>query len=261
MSKQNTLVCALSTCCLVLSIVVILFCFGVFEEIGSQNNHETAAPKNVVPDFQTPEATIEYLVKAINASDSNQMLQAFAIEEGATRRDFVAVGEMVGAFDAAFFLPPNYEEYKQFNKHYLAYQALKSIAELRFRLVLSDEYRAHLYGYERSKNVEIEELVKRMDPKNTPVLNIVKISRSEYLNDELVQRNAKKRAVADGAKDVTERAVLFEIEGRLYAGGFELHCYDNSWLISGLYAGYAGFSPPLQPLDSEAEFDQQLKRK
>lgn len=164
----------------------------------------------------------------------------------------------------AGYLPSEYELYALYNKSVAQAQILRQLSWMTFSVILSERYKKFLEGANLlgdDLDFVIDGVVGDMNPAKMQEIKIVKFGKSHLLDNTRTQKNFNLQANNLGANSMTSRAVLYDINGDYYVGGFQLLEYNGSWLITALYdilIGQSGFGT-LVKVNSEAEFKAMLK--
>lgn len=74
----------------------------------------------------------------------------------------------------------------------------------------------------------------------------VDLPRKAILESDKNAENFSKTAKLYGAQEMTERIVLYELDGRTFLGGFQLYRYASGWKICSLHSNLAGLPATVQ---------------
>jgi len=203
-----------------------------------------------VPDFPslsfpTPEKVIERVVDRIRGGDLAGVLEASAIGEQAGGYDFPAFSKRLSAMVLnTQMAPAGPKLYDDINKLQLAWQISRQVKFFAFSFNGSekaDGKTVFLPPDDPKSNERINAFIASVDPAKLAGLKIVKIARLglEQTN-ERVKKNFSDQAKLYGASELSERMVLYSLDGRYFCGGFSLIRYGTAWKLNGLYSTLGG---------------------
>lgn len=254
--RKNLAAWILAAVSLVLAVMLVLMSVGVVP-VGSN----TAQGLNN-PSFETPEDAIEHFIQCVKADDIEGALSACAIDEIASSYDFEAMIKRIECIPPATqYLPSEYKIYERFNQSSAQNHILRQLSYMALSVTLPKEYVGLLQSCMLTDNeVDFDNVVEDMNPQLIRDIEIVKIDQHHLLENETHQKNIKKQAKINGADRTTSRAVLYELNGDYYVGGFTLMEFDGCWKISTLQDVLINQSifGILYRIDSKADFDKIL---
>jgi len=194
------------------------------------------APAGASQSFPTPESAITSFIERVKAEDYDGALDACAVNEIATRYDYEALIKSVGAlFPTLRYLPPEYGLFVANNRRAVECQILQQLSWIALSVALPAEYEDFLKMRTLLDSaIDFDHVVADMNPEKLLRINIIKIGTSHLLDSERHQEYLARQARIYGADVATSRAVLYEIDGGYYVGGFQFFRYDGEWLISAL---------------------------
>lgn len=186
--------------------------------------------------FPTPESAITYFIEHVKAEDYDGALHACAVNEIATRYDYEALIQSVRAlFPTLRYLPSEYGLFVANNRRAVEYQILQQLSWIALSVALPAEYEDFLQMRTLLDTaIDFDHIVGDMNPQKLFKIEIVEIEKSQLLESERHLEYLARQAQIYGADAATSRAVLYEIDGTYYVGGFQLLRYDGEWLISAL---------------------------
>lgn len=196
------------------------------------------------PVFPTPEDAIRHFVAALAENDFEKAVQAFAIDEYADGYDFNGMLDRLKALmPMTQMAPSEYEMFAEINKA----SALSTLANQTKMMVYSffvPEVKGGTTMYVGGDREDAQAFAEAVDPGKLKNLKLLRIDPpvQHILNSEKNVENFTKMAVVYGAEEMTERIVLYELDGKLFLGGFGLLRYGEGWKILRLNSILANLS-------------------
>jgi hypothetical protein len=217
---------------------VVLVCLIVFLVVGCANTQNSKSSDSKKQYFDTPEAAIKFFVKNIAEENAEAALLAFPIDEDMRKFQFTKYSKLYTLIRPKENLAPSeYEFFLNTNK----WESTGKNAK---------ELRAFMYGFlgvesvedyiTVSKESDAFQFIDQVNPKLLKELKIVEIAPMGDSN-KIAKKTWTEEAQVFGATQLVERAVLYEISGINYYGGFRLLKYENSWRIFTVYPILTGF--------------------
>jgi hypothetical protein len=181
----------------------------------------------------TPEDAVTAYVAGIAAADFDKVLATTAVEEMASKYDFVAQAVRFEAFTFADMLAPsNYDFYAQMNVAFLQSTIARQAMFLAYSLTSSEDLSNVTISPVDQQRAQT--FVSEVNPVWLKDLSVVEIRfpSAKLENDPRVMSNFAAQAGIYGADEVTERAALLSLDGRDYEIGFTLIRYGASWYVA-----------------------------
>ena len=229
-----------------MSLVLYLFTFHILS--AQVNETET-------PEFNTPEAAIEYFIKSVKNNDIYDAFKACAVYEYSENFDFSKYTEYIQAMILGYSPAPSGNEiFTQINIIDRMYTLSSQIKYLCYSLLSEEIADGNIIFPENDQRVSA--FIQSLDTSRLSDLEIVeiKIPFPDVITSERYNAFAEKLAACFGADTATERIVLYRFEGSYFASGFHLLLYGDNWKIDGLNSAVAGTSPltVIEPCPPEA---------
>lgn len=241
---------------ILLAIVIVLMFTGVFS-VNAISSEPSIS-------FKTPEDAINYFIECVKNEDIDGALRACAAEEIAQGFDYEAMIKRIACLMPTIeYLPSEYDMFLDYNRLSTKSRILRQLAWMTFSITLPEEYDAFLdMSPIMGQDIDLDKVVDDMNPEILKDIEIVEIDESGYLHTDQHQNNLKRDAEVYGADDATSRAVLYEVDGKYYVGGFALYEYDGRWLIARLNEVLINqpVMGTLIKVESKSEFQDMLKR-
>ena len=203
-----------------------------------------ALAQGETPIFSKPEDAIRHFVASLSENDLQKALQACAVEEYAEGYDFAGmVDRMKTLLPMQQMAPSEYGLFAQMNK-ISAMGTLVSQMKMMIYSFFVPEVKEGKPMYVGGSLEDGNKFAEAVDPGKLKNLKLLRIDppRQDILNSKLNVENFTKTAVLCGAQEMTERIVLYELDGRLFLGGFGLLRYADGWKIQRLNSNLAGLS-------------------
>lgn len=212
-----------------------------------QTPNETAFPQATgqpaAAGFLTPEDAIrEYLAGVANA-DVSRILQASAIDEMSDGFRFAAAADRLQALVLTSSLAPaEYPFYADINRARSSDRILSQVTMLAYSLLSSEEIDGSVIV--PVDTARAESFVREVDPSRLAGLTVedIRFSNAQLEHKATYLANAATQASIYGADELTERSVLFSLDGNLYDIGFTLLRYGDGWKVLDQVAALAGTS-------------------
>lgn len=209
------------------------------------NKNEWGTSGVVEQSFSTPEEAIESFIAGIRENDLYMALSACAINDYAEDFDFEAQAERLGVIMPMTGMAPSESD---------LYEDINKITQTNY---LCNQIKMFCYSFGLGADVdmagttqitdaqEAEAFADAVDPERLERLEIASIDEPspDLLYSEANQRNFDTQAQIHGADEQTERVVLYDLDGTLYGGGFQLLRYGKAWKVSAMTSNLAGMSP------------------
>ena len=219
--------------------LVITFVFGKpFNNLGTQTATNFSGNEK---SFDSPEDAIEYCVEAIADNKLSVALSAFAIDDYTREFDFTKWCNRMKALILRDLAPSEYKMYQDINHAYITSKIVSQVKGFSYSLLSSMDLSQTIVVEDEE---QVPQFVEDVDPKKLKGLKIVRIDPPcpDILNSERNVENFKIQAAIYGGEEGTERVVLYELDGELYAGGFHLIQYKDGWHIESMTSYLAGTS-------------------
>ena len=227
----------LLTCTMVLSILALPALTSASAEADTSVEDATAA-------FPTPEDVIRHFCQALAANDFEAALDACAVREQAEGFDFSGyVDRMKMHMPVTNPAPSTSDMYRDLNEAAILGGFTGQIKTLSYSFFVTDGLDGKpVTPADRAYAETFEEAV---DPKKLADLRLLRVDppMKFTLESEKNMENFSEMAKLYGAEEMTERIVLYELDGRTFMGGFGLYRYASGWRICRLYSNLAGLSP------------------
>lgn len=204
----------------------------------------SALAQGGTPAFSKPEDVISHFVGALSENDLQKALQACAVEEYGDGYDFAGMlDRMKALMPIQQMAPSEYGLFAQMNK-ITAMATLVNQMKMMVYSFFVPEVKEGKPMYVGGSADDAKKFAEAVDPGKLKNLKIVRIDppRQDILNSEKNVENFTKMAVLYGAQEMTERIVLYELDGKMYLGGFGLLRYADGWKIQRLNSNLAGLS-------------------
>ncbi len=181
--------------------------------------------------FKSPEAAVEHFMTAISDNDFETALEACAFNEAARNYDAAYNAERIRMLTLNMAAPSEYAFYQSLNQVFFLNQIASQVKYLTYSL--SDSEKAVemtqtgqnqlLYDPEG----DAADFVEGVDPAALKGLKIERIDLPypDLYDSEANRKNMNSTAKVYGADEVTDRVVLFELNGIKYFEGFALLRY------------------------------------
>lgn len=190
-------------------------------------------------DFMTPEEAIGHFIAAVAENDFKGAMAACDINLSAEQYDTGAQAERVGHIYLQYSAPSEYEFYQAINRANNLGRLAGQMRGFVFSLTGSEEALAmsvgKSYPLEEGENQAVQ-FIEEVNPNVLKRLSIVRIDlpNSDYYESEQFEVSQKVYIRRFGAQELTERYVLYELDGRTYVGGFTLLRFGDNWKIDNL---------------------------
>jgi hypothetical protein len=253
--KKNIAALALAAVSVLLAVMLVLSLTGVFAAGGVG-----VASKS----FSTPEDAIKYFIDRLKARDMDGALGACAINEMAKGFDYEAFAERVKSLQplTVTYLPSEYSEFVEYNKYKITKDIMLQMVAFSSGFYLPEKYWRLLSAtMPLNSGVDVESLIKQLDPSKISKLKIADIGKSPKHDTTTNRKTQKSIAKTYGADDEQFRTVLYEYDGDYYVGGFTLIEYGNRWQIANLVdpiAGISAYGAPIK-LEDKSDFDSYIE--
>lgn len=240
--------------------IAILLCLGLLAGCSAKGSNKELESWNIQEkSFGSPEKAIEYYVGKIAENDFKGALEACATSSYVNGLDFAAQVSRAKSIILYSDAPSKSQFYKEINYAKRISDLASWTKMMVFSLVLPEQYHDLLEGLplkiESLDQEKMDDLIKDFDPQKAKNLKIKLMTtpHSERMYSEKGIENSQKQAKVVGADEVTERVVLYELDGVYYYGGFRVLRYGKDWKIESLVSMYAGTSPfgTLTKIDDE----------
>ena len=200
--------------------------------------------QEAAPVFLTPEDAVRHFAAALSQNDLQKALQACAIAEYAAGYDFAGtVNRLATLIPMQQMAPSEYDLFVEMNR----ISAMGTLVNQMKMMVYSffvPEVKEGTPMYTNGSLEDARAFAKAVDPGKLKNLKLLRIDppMQKILNSERNITNFQKRAALNGAQEMTERIVLYELDGKTYLGGFGLLRYEDGWKIQRLHSDLAGLS-------------------
>jgi len=187
--------------------------------------------------FSTPESAITFFIDCVKAENYDCALRACAVEQIADGFDYEGLIKWLRVMSpSSQYLPSEYGLFAAHNRHAVEYFILHQLSWMTLSMVLPPEYESYLsMRMLVDSTINFDRVVADMNPQRIQRLEIAEIGRSHLLDNERHEQYLEQQAEVYGAQAATSRAVLYELDGSLFVGGFQLLQYDGNWLIAALH--------------------------
>ena len=208
--------------------------------------------------FPTPEAAATFFLENVKAEDYDRALEACAVDEQVHGFNYEAYIEWLRVLvPTSMYLPSEYPLFATATRHAIEQRIFQQLSWMALSVVLPPEYGPFLQMRTvLDSTIDFDRVVEDMDPSRFLWIEIVQFGQSSILTGERHVAYLAQLAEIHGAEAATSRAVLYEIDGEYFAGGFQFLQYEGRWLISSLQD--ALISQPatgaLLPLEDAAAF-------
>lgn len=240
--------------------IVLCFCMGcsaanaaepIVQPIPSATQSAQPTKKPTADDlyFSMPEDAITHLVNSLKSGETEQAMGACALHTFNYHYNYETFAARTGAIThASGNAPGEHALYEDLN-------AQMRSGELSRQMLLfcySFFVEGNLNEPQKVETErEVRQFVETVNPAQLRELEIVRIDEPypDLLYEDVAQEMFEKQAEALGADEMTERIVLYRLNGKHYAGGFALLRYGNQWLVyrfNSIIAnqnGYGGVQP------------------
>ena len=193
--------------------------------------------------FASPEDAINHFIAGIAEGDLEKALAATAIDAYGSSFDFAYQAERLQVIMPAINeAPAEYELYGDLNRLKQAAYLAQQIKLFCYSFFIGDMDFSVPEMLE--DQAQIDEFITAVDPAKLANLKVVGIDMPtpDVMNSEAALENAEKHGKTIGADTVTERIVLYNLDGDLFMGGFQLADFGGVWKIKGLNSIYANQS-------------------
>lgn len=204
----------------------------------------SALAQGETPIFPKPEDAINHFVAGLVENDLQKALQACAVEEYAQGYDFAGMMDRMKALmPIQQMAPSEYSLYAEMNK-IAAMGTLVSQMKMMVYSFFVPEVKDGITIYVGGGKDDAKKFAEAVNPDKLKGLKILRIDppMQDILNSEKNIENFQKWAKIYGAQEMTERIVLYGLDGKLYLGGFGLLRYEDGWKIQRLNSNLAGLS-------------------
>lgn len=181
--------------------------------------------------FDTPEKAIEYFVSGIAENDLDKALSASAVNEAGAGFDFTQNAKRTDTiFPMNMNAPADYDFFAQVNSASMAGSLAAQVKGFCYGFFYEDELNQPA---EVESEDAIGDFIKAVDP---AALKELQVKRIDAPYPDAMEKDEVKDALAAtaavyGAQEATERIALFDLDGKLYWGGFTLLQYNGNWKI------------------------------
>ena len=201
------------------------------------------AGTNVAPAFSTPEDAVRHFCEALAANDFEMAMEACAVREQAVGFDFPGYVDRLKVHMPLLNPAPSTSGlYQDLNTATVLGNFANQMKMLIYSFFVSDGMdgkpvtpadRAYAEVFEKAVDAEKLANLKllRVDP---PMKSILESGKNI--------ENFTKMAKLHGAEEMTERIVLYELDGQTFLGGFVCYRYASGWKIFRLGSSLAGLS-------------------
>lgn len=203
-----------------------------------------ASAQEEAPVFVAPEDAIRHFAAALSENDLQKAFQACAVEEYAAGYDFAGmVDRLKVLMPMQQMAPSEYDLFVEMNK----ISAMGTLVNQMKMMVYSffvPEVKEGTPMYSDGSLDHAKKFAEAVDPGKLKNLKLLRIDppMQRILNSETNITNFQKMAVLNGAQEMTERIVLYELDGKTYLGGFGLLRYEGGWKIQRLNSNLTGLS-------------------
>ncbi len=204
----------------------------------------SALAQGETPVFSKPEDAINHFVAALSENDLQKALQACAVEEYAQGYDFAGMMDRMKSFmPIQQMAPSEYGLFAEMNR-ITAMGMLVNQMKMMVYSFFVPEVKEGITMYVGGGADEAKKFAEAVDPGKLKNLKLLRIDppMQNILYSEKNIESFQKVAKFYGAQDMTERIVLYELDGKIYLGGFGLLRYGDGWKIQRLYSNLAGSS-------------------
>jgi hypothetical protein len=206
---------------------------GTAPSSGTTSQPESAA-------FPTPEAAVREYLAGVAAADAGRILGASAIDEMAAGFRFDLFTDRLRAFTLHSMAPADHPFYVQVNRAQQTAEILRQAEMLTYSLLSDVEIDGSTIA--PADKAWAEGFARQVDPSRLSDLTVVDVRfpDASLENNTRWLDNAALQAAAYGADELTERLVLFDLDGKLYDVGFQLLRYGDTWKVASQNSNLAG---------------------
>ncbi len=228
--KVGSVVCAL---------VVLILALCVFPPATAWQQTENFVVTVNSGTFSSPESAVEFCINAMTELNIEEALSACSINEYAEGYNAEAMFAQYNKIYSSAPAPNQYEFYQSINQAKRLGDFAMQMKWFIYSFTESEAVKTMLDGklYELEEPArEASEFVKSVDPSIINDLTIVSIDIPNpdiFYSDDNVKKY-QKTADNNRADEMTERVVLYELNGAYYYSGFQLARYGETWKITGL---------------------------
>jgi hypothetical protein len=223
--------------------LVAILALGGTDSMGAQSPSPGAAGQPSATTFATPEDAVREYLAGVAAGDVERILGASAIEEMSSGFDFASLARRLRTLMLTTFLAPSeYPFFADMDRELVAARLLSQVRMLVYSLLSEEPIDGSPIILEDPARAE--RFVAQVDPSRLANLTVedIRFSNAAFADDERWLANAAATAATYGADELTERLVLFSLDGKLYDLGFTLLRYGDGWKVSDQVANLAGTS-------------------
>jgi hypothetical protein len=202
----------------------------------------SALAQGDTPAFSKPEDAINHFVSALSENDLQKALQACAVEEFAQGYNFAGMVDRQKAFiPIQQMAPSEYGMFAEINR-IGAMGTLVSQMKMMIYSFFVPEVKDGTPMYVGGSVDDAKKFAEAVNPEKLKNLKIVRIDppMQSILSSEKNTMNFQRMAELYGAQEMTERIVLYELDGKLYLGGFGLLRYGQGWGSGSIQRGPSG---------------------
>jgi hypothetical protein len=203
-----------------------------------------ALAQGETPVFSKPEDAIRHFVAALSENDLQKALQACAVDEYAQGYDFVGMMDRAKALlPMQQMAPSEYDLFAEMNKISAMYTLVNQMKMMIYSFFVP-EVKEGITMYVGGSVDDAKKFAEAVDPGKLKNLKLLRIDppMQNMLNSAKNIENFQKMAALYGAQEMTERIVLYELDGKTYLGGFGVLRYGEGWKIQRLGSNLAGLS-------------------
>lgn len=208
-----------------------------------QASQQSNVVSNAEVTFPDPDAAITYFIDTLKRGDGHAALLAFSIDRRVEGYSFTEMAKGQGATSPTRDVPPlRYDLYKYFADPIYTSRAASSIIYVILGLILPDGYDllgTTSFGSGDSKDMNISDYEKLVDPYQLSTIKLIKTGRAMYSTPKALQDFSLLYTRKYGGDEYQERTALVELNGLTTVIGFTLVRYEREWQIFDLSALYS----------------------
>jgi len=230
---------------MVLAVAALTFCTGPAAVTSAATPIDLASPPapsgEPAAGFATPEDAIRAYLSGVAHGDVSGILEACAIDEMSTGFKFDQFVDRIKALMPATSLAPSdHPFFAEMDKVILTDRILGQVRMLVYSVLTTEKMDGTvIVPFDKAR---AQTFASQIDPSRLAGLTIEDIAgpNATFEHDPTYLAHAAQHADMYGADELTERVVIFTLDGKRYGIGFTLLRYGSGWKVSDQSSPLAG---------------------